>query len=171
MEKGKHPADSAINDHTYRIFPNDLNSLGTVFGGMIMSVLDRIALVVAERHSERTCVTASVDAIHFLAPAGQGDNLIFKACVNRSWNSSMEIGVKVIAESPKLTQRHILSAYFTFVALDAHRKPAPVPPLLPQTTMEKRRFAEAEIRKRNRIKHKQEVQEYRQAEAKKNPKK
>lgn len=156
--KSKQISDSSIEDHTYRIFPNDLNSNGTIFGGLIMSVLDRIALVVAERHSETTCVTASVDALHFLQPAGREDNLIFKAAINRVWNTSMEVGLKVIAENGKSREsRHIVSAYFTFVALDEHQKPTAVPEIQPITADEKRRFKEAEIRKKHRILHKKEI--------------
>ncbi len=159
---GKKVSESSIEDHTYRIFPNDLNSLETVFGGLVMSIIDRLALVVAERHSGHTCVTASVDALNFLAPAGRGDNLIFHIAINRSWETSMEIGARVTAEEAKTGERkHIVSAYFSFVALDSQKQPIRVPPVLPETADEKRRFAEAEIRRTARIRRKKEIQEFR----------
>ncbi len=142
---------SAVDNHTYKVFPNDLNSYGTAFGGMIMAVCDRTALVVAERHSRKTCVTASVDSMHFLRPAGQGDILLFSAAINRTWRTSMEIGVKVIAEHYETGERrHILSAYFTFIAIDENKVPTEVPPILPETPIEKRRFEEASRRRENR---------------------
>jgi acyl-CoA hydrolase len=144
-------SDSAVNDHTYKIFPNDLNSHGTAFGGMIMAICDRTALVVAERHSRKTCVTASVDSMHFLRPAGQGDILLFSAALNRTWRTSMEIGVKVVAEHYQTGERrHILSAYFTFIAIDENREPAPVPAVIPETPLQKRRFDEANLRRESR---------------------
>lgn len=157
----KTPQETHITDHTYRVFPNDLNSLGTVFGGLIMSTLDRLALVVAERHSSSTCVTASVDSVHFLAPAGRGDNLVFKVSCNRAWNSSMEIGCRVISEKEG-AEKHIVSAYFTFVALDKHNHPVKVPELTPKTGDEKRRFEEAGLRRANRIAQKEEIKQSRQ---------
>ena len=126
--KPKKVSESAVNEHIYKVFPNDLNSYDTVFGGLVMAILDRVALVIAERHSKRTCVTASVDSIHFLAPAKRGDILIFKGAINKVWRSSMEIGLKVVAQhvqTEKLT--HILSAYFTFVAVDELGIPVEIP--------------------------------------------
>ena len=147
----KFVSDSAVIDHTYKVFPNDLNSYGTAFGGMIMATCDRTALVVAERHSKKTCVTASVDSMHFLHPAGQGDILLFSAAINRTWRTSMEIGVKVIAEHYETGEkRHILSAYFTFIALDDNKQPTEVPPITPKTPDEKRRYEEANDRRERR---------------------
>jgi acyl-CoA hydrolase len=149
--------DSAVDNHTYKVFPNDLNSYGTAFGGMIMAICDRTALVVAERHSKRTCVTASVDSMHFLRPAGQGDILLFSAAVNRTWRTSMEIGVKVMSEHYITGEkRHILSAYFTFIALDDNKEPVEVPGIIPDTRLEKRRFEEAQDRRERRKKESEE---------------
>ena len=117
-----------------------------------MAEADRLAHIVAERHSSRICVTASVDSIVFHAPAGHGDNLIFQTSINRSWHSSMEVGVKVTAEERlTLERKHIASAYLTFVALNDHGKPVSVPPVLPESEEEKRRFNEADLRRKNRI--------------------
>lgn len=155
-------AMTAIEDHAYRIFSNDLNSYGTVFGGLLMSTADRLALVIAERHSGKTCVTVSVDGFKFLAPAKKGENLIFKGSVNRTWRSSIEIGVKVFSEDSKtLVKKHIISSYFTFVAIDESGAPVKVPPVIPETKEEKRRYAEAQIRKENRLKHAKEISEKR----------
>ncbi len=160
---GKSVAHTRIQEDVYRIFPNDLNVNGTVFGGLVMSTLDRLAHIVAERHSEKTCVTASVDSMHFLAPARKGDNLIFCLSANRSWTSSLEIGAKVYAEDGKTMKRkHILSAYFTFVALDSNQKPTSIPRVIPETKIEKARYEEANLRRQARFKMKDMMQKHRE---------
>ncbi len=149
---GKAPSESAIDHNVYKVFPNDLNSKYTVFGGLVMSLCDRIALIVAERHAARPCVTAAVDSLNFVAPARAGDTLVIRAAVNRAWRSSMEIGVHVSAEhSHTGASRHVVSAYFTFVALGDDGKPQPVPPVMPESAVEKRRFKDAGHRRDQRV--------------------
>ncbi|ERS10032.1 acyl-CoA thioester hydrolase [Marinobacter sp. EN3] len=149
---------SAIEKHVYKVFPNDMNSHNTVFGGMIMAKCDRLALVVAERHSAHVCVTAAVDSIHFRAPAKGNDTLLFNLSLNRSWDSSMEIGAKVEAENSYNGEtRHILSAFFTFVALDEQGKPVDVPQVIPETEDQKRRYAKAQIRREGRLRTRDEL--------------
>lgn len=152
MTASKSPAASAIEQNVYKVFPNDLNSKYTVFGGLVMSLCDRTALIVAERHSGRTCVTAAVDSLKFLAPARAGETLVIKAAVNRSWRSSMEIGARVAAEDPLSgAHRHVVSAYLTFVALDEDGRTVSVPEIEPGTSVEKRRYREAGERRAARI--------------------
>jgi acyl-CoA hydrolase len=155
-KSGKSPAESSVGQNVYKVFPNDLNSEYTVFGGLVMGLCDRTALIVAERHSGETCVTAAVDSLNFLAPARSGETLIVKAAVNRSWRSSMEIGVHVAAENSHSGEtRHVVSAYLTFVALDNHGRPTSVPPVEPVTDTEKRRFEQAGQRREARLKRRQ----------------
>ncbi|MDX1405726.1 MAG: acyl-CoA thioesterase [Woeseiaceae bacterium] len=150
--RGKSPAESAVEQNVYKIFPNDLNSERTVFGGLVMGLCDRTALIVAERHSGSTSVTAAVDSLNFLAPARAGETLIVKAAINRAWRTSMEIGVHVAAENSHTGDtRHVVSAYLTFVALDDNGKPAPVPPVRPQSQAEKRRYRQAQERRDIRL--------------------
>jgi acyl-CoA hydrolase len=151
-QSGKSPAESAVEQNVYKIFPNDLNSEHTVFGGLVMGLCDRTALIVAERHSGKTCVTAAVDSLNFLAPARSGETLVVRASVNRAWRSSMEIGVRVAAEnSHNGDSRHVVSAYLTFVALDNRGNPATIPAVVPGTDDEKRRFEGAGLRRKARL--------------------
>ncbi|MFN0064650.1 MAG: acyl-CoA thioesterase [Chlamydiales bacterium] len=145
-------ASTAVENHTYKIFPKDLNTTGTAFGGLIMGIADKISLVVAERHSGKSCVTVSVDALHFLQPVYLAEVLIFKASINRSWNASMEIGVCVTAENFRTREhRHVVSAYLTFVALNEENKPCAVPAVIPETDLQQQRFLEADIRRKKRL--------------------
>lgn len=151
-QEAKQPSESAVEQNVYKIFPNDLNSERTVFGGLVMGLCDRTALIVAERHSGRSCVTAAVDSLNFLAPAHAGETLVVKAAVNRSWRSSMEIGVYVAAEdSFNRETRHVVSAYLTFVALGDDGSPTGVAPVSPATDIEQRRFEAAEERRKGRL--------------------
>jgi len=157
-------AYSAVREQVYMVFPNDLNSNDTVFGGLIMAQLDRYAAVAADRHAGGVCVTVGVDAVHFIAPARGGDVLIFNASVNRAWTSSMEVGCKVDAE--KIgggDRRHILSAYLTFVAMDAQGRPRAVPPVVPETRIEQQRFEEAQLRRELRLRHGEDLKRLRTA--------
>jgi acyl-CoA hydrolase len=149
---GKPVSASATHDHTELIFPNDLNAMGTVYGGRVLDQADRVAAVVAIRHAGRVCVTLGLDSVRFLTPAARGDILVFKASVNRTWRTSMEVGVKVFTENV-LTHAHVhvFSAYLTFVAVDANMRPTPVPPVIPQTEDEKRRYAQADARRQHRL--------------------
>ncbi len=132
--KGKTVAHSAIHDTVVEVFPNDLNAHGTLFGGRVMEIVDTLAAISAKRHSNCVCVTLGIDSVRFLNPAKRGDILVCRASVNRAWNTSMEVGVQVVAEDFKTLQRKkIFSAYFTFVAVDDDHKPVKVSPVIPET--------------------------------------
>ncbi len=151
--EGKPVAESMIVDQVVEVFPNDLNAHGTLFGGRVMQIVDSLAAIVAKRHTGRVCVTLGIDSVRFLNPARHGDILVCMASMNRAWRTSMEIGVKVLAEDFRtLKQKHILSAYFTFVAVDDHHKPIQVFPVIPETPDQHRRFDEAEKRRQHRLK-------------------
>lgn len=145
-------SESAIDEQTALVFPNDLNTYGTLFGGRVLELGDWLSAIVAKRHSGRVCVTLGLDSVRFLAPAKSGDILVLKASVNRAWNTSMEIGLKVFAEDYRTRgRRHIFSAYFTFVALDEKLKPTQIPEVIPETEDQVRRYEDAERRRKKRL--------------------
>ncbi|MCB0362592.1 MAG: acyl-CoA thioesterase [Bdellovibrionales bacterium] len=138
---------------TEMVLPSHTNSLDSVFGGVIMSWIDICAAISAQRHCHRPVVTASIDALNFMAPAYKGWVVTLRASVNFVARSSMEVGVRVEAEHLVRKEKiQIASAYLTFVALDDNGKPMLVEPVLPQSPDEKRRFAAAKIRRELRIK-------------------
>lgn len=149
---GKTVSQSCINDQTSIVFPQDLNPVGTLFGGRVMELGDRLAGVVAKRHAGHFCVTLGIDSVRFLAPARHGDILVFKSACNRVWRTSMEIGLKVFADDCKtMDRRHIVSAYFTFVGVDDDLNPIALPPLIAESYEEKRRYEDAETRRSARM--------------------
>jgi len=137
---------------TEMVLPQHTNSLGSIFGGVIMSWIDIAAAIAAARHCQRQVVTASIDALNFVAPVYQGWIVNLKASVNYVSRTSMEIGVRVDAENPVERKTfHTASAYLTFVALDKSGKPVMVPPVQPESAEEKRRYKAAEQRRKIRL--------------------
>src|SRR6202142_3005858 len=113
-------ADSR-SEMTELILPNDTNTLANLLGGRLMHFIDLVGAICAYRHSRTHVVTASMDHIDFIAPVHVGDLLILKSSVNRAFNSSLEVGVKVWVEDPQTgTHLHVASAYLVFVAIDEH---------------------------------------------------
>lgn len=152
QKKGKLVSASAIVDQVVEVFPNDLNPHGTLFGGRVLFLMDTLASVVAKRHCGKVAVTLGIDSVHFLNPARRGDILVFMASVNRVWRTSMEVGVRVEAEDFRtLERRHVISAYFTFVAVDDDHKPIEIISVIPESPIQIKRFEEAEDRRRHRF--------------------
>ena len=136
---------------TVLMTPDTANFAGNVHGGTILRLLDQVAYACASRYAGRYVVTLSVDQVTFRQPIHVGELVTFLASVNHTGTSSMEVGIKVIAEEIRTqTLRHVNSCFFTMVAVDDDRKPAAVPPLVPQTPDQKRRHAAAEVRKQMR---------------------
>lgn len=136
--------------------PDMANFTGKVHGGELLSYLDKVAYACASRYAGRYVVTLSVDRVMFRQPINVGELVTFLASVNYTGNTSMEVGIKVITEDIHTrVVRHTNSCYFTMVALDETGKPVPVPPLEPQTVVEKQRFEAAMLRRK--LLHEQEA--------------
>ena len=145
------PSESEV-ETTYTVLPPDTNHHGTAFGGKIMQWMDITAGIAAVRHCREPVVTVAVDDMHFAQPIRLGDVVILKACVNHTGRTSMEVGVRVERENIKTREReHCLTGYFTFVAVDENSRPIPVPPLEPSNPNEKRRYANGESRRQQRL--------------------
>jgi acyl-CoA hydrolase len=142
---------------TVLMSPDMANFSGKVHGGAILKLLDQVAYACASRYASRYVVTLSVDRVLFLQAIQVGELVTFLASVNFAGKSSMEVGIKVIAENIRTQEvRHVNSCFFTMVAVDDHGKAVAVPPLQPETDDEKRRFEAAQMRKqlRNELEHK-----------------
>lgn len=137
---------------TELVLPHHTNQLGNLLGGQLMHWIDICAALAASKHSEKVCVTASVDKIDFREPIKLGDVVTLIASVNRAFNTSVEVGVKVRAEN--FTQGknlHTNSAYLTFVGVDDNGKPVKTFKIIPETDEEKRRYEEALQRREQRL--------------------
>jgi acyl-CoA hydrolase len=139
---------------TVLMTPDTANFSGNVHGGHILKLLDQVAYACASRYAGAYVVTMSVDQVTFRQPIHVGELVTFLAAVNYTGRSSMEIGIKVLAESIRTQEvRHVNSCFFTMVAVGDDKKPVPVPPLAPSTPDELRRFEEAKCRKELRLSH------------------
>lgn len=137
---------------THIVLPQFANSLGNVFGGQIMAWVDICAAVAAQRHCRAQVVTASIDAVNFIAPVKLGHIVLLKGQVNAAFHTSVECGVSVFSENPLTGERkQTAKAYATFVALDAEGHPQPVPELLLGTAHDRRRSADAADRRQQRL--------------------
>jgi len=133
---------------TVLMTPDTANFSGNVHGGNILKLLDQVAYACASRYAGRYVVTLSVDQVMFRQPIHVGELVTFLSSVNHTGSSSMEVGIKVIAENiQNRSVRHVNSCFFTMVAMDDERKPAAVTPLVPVTPDEIRRYAAALVRK------------------------
>lgn len=147
---------------TVLMTPDTANFSGNVHGGTILKLLDQVAYACASRYAGRYVVTLSVDQVTFRQPIHVGELVTFLASINYTGSSSMEVGIKVIAEDIR-TQvvRHVNSCFFTMVAVDDERKPVPVPPLRPFSPEERRRFEAAKTRRQLRQELEQRYREMR----------
>jgi acyl-CoA hydrolase len=157
--KGR-PVRESISQYSEIALPNDANPLGHLLGGRVMHLVDMAAALAAMRHARRPVVTASVDHMTFLHPVHIGQLIVLKSSVNRVFRTSMEVGVKVMVEDLATGDvRHTSSAYLTFVGLDAAGQPVAVPPVIPETEDEKRRYEEAGQRREHRLQLKSRLKE------------
>ncbi|WP_223182599.1 MULTISPECIES: acyl-CoA thioesterase [unclassified Streptomyces] len=161
------PTSASRTTLSHIMTSHDTNLLGTVHGGVIMKLVDDAAGAVAGRHSGGPAVTASMDEMAFLEPVRVGDLVHVKAQVNWTGRSSMEVGVRVLAErwneSTPATQ--VGSAYLVFAAVDAEGRPRAVPQVIPETEQDKRRNQEAQIRRTHRLARRQAIMELRERRA------
>jgi acyl-CoA hydrolase len=135
------------------MMPMDANTSGNVFGGAILKLIDEVGSIVALKHARGNVVTASVDRMDFYHPVYIGDMLRLNASINYVHRTSMEVGVRVEAENPFTGEvRHTGTCFLTYVALDKDRKTCVIPSLKLETEEEKRRWAEAEARRKERLK-------------------
>ncbi|MBT00372.1 MAG: acyl-CoA thioesterase [Oceanospirillaceae bacterium] len=166
-----------MSEHEYRrvkasqttlkelMVPHYANFGGKVHGGVILSLMDKIAYTCAASHARSYCVTASIDSVDFLNPVEVGELLTLHASVNYVGRSSMEVGIKVISEDfHNGIVKPTNTSYFTMVAVNEEtRKPMTVPGLVLEDDVEIKRFLEGMMRRRFKQHHREEMREARRA--------
>src|SRR5690349_821177 len=138
------PVAASQSEMAEIVLPNDTNPLGALLGGRLMHWIDLAGAMAAHRHSRNYVVTAAIDHLDFWTPVRVGDLAILRSSVNRVFNTSMEVGVKVYVENYIAdTAQHVASAYLTFVAIDGAGKRLKVAPVIPETEDQQRRYDDA----------------------------
>jgi acyl-CoA hydrolase len=146
------PVAESFTETVEVVLPNDTNPLGNLLGGRVMHLIDIAGAISAHRHSRSQVVTVAVDNLDFRYPIRVGELVVLRAQITRAFRTSMEAEVKVYREDYLTGERQQTnSAFVTYVALDAEGNPREVPPLIPQTKGEKRRYREALDRRRLRL--------------------
>ena len=147
----KKPMDSLVT-MSELVLPNDTNTLGNLMGGRLMYWMDIAGAIAAQKHCNCPVVTASVDNISFASPVKLGNVLSIEAKVTRSFNTSMEVYLRVWGEDIAAQYKYLSNeAYLTFVALDPNGKPRKVPELIPESESEKKIFDGALRRRQLRL--------------------
>lgn len=147
----KRPSESET-EMVQVVLPNDANPLGYILGGTVMHFIDMAGAIACHRHTRSLLVTAAVDGLQFLHPIRVGDLMLLKARVTAVWTTSLEVEVEVFSEETLTGRRQMTSrAYLTFVAVDRDNRRLTIPRLLLETDDDRRRAAEADIRRAARL--------------------
>ncbi len=163
MENAK-PVRSSQTTITELMIPAYANFGGKIHGGILLSLMDKVAYACSSRHAGTYCVTVSVDKVEFLKPVEVGELVSLHASVNYVGRSSMIVGIRVEAQHVKSsTIRHTNSCYFTMVAKDDNDKPAEVPKLILENDDDIRRFIEAMRMKEIKVKLGEELNDAKSA--------
>ncbi|MFO8030824.1 MAG: acyl-CoA thioesterase [Cyclonatronaceae bacterium] len=140
------------------VMPEDANTLGTLMGGVLMHWMDMCAAIAARRHSNTYAMTVTVDRIPFASSVQVGEVVIIEAEVTRAFRSSMEVGLRVMAENLKNGEKRLCTrTWFSFVAVDAEGSSLPVPEVIPETEEQQRQYKEAEKRRSDRLKEAERI--------------
>ena len=156
MEEYKKVSDSETT-LTELMIPSYSNFGGKIHGGVILSLMDKVAYVCAAKHANAYCVTAAIEGVDFLAPVEVGDLVSLLASVNYTGNSSLVVGIRVVSENIKTRRvKHTNTSYFTMVAFGEDNKTVRVPGLILENNTHARRFHKALLRKELKTKYKKE---------------
>ncbi len=143
---------------TELMIPSYSNFGGKIHGGILLSLMDKVAYVCAAKHAGNYCVTASIDTVDFLEPVEVGELVSLLASVNYVGKTSLMVGIKVISENVKTNVvKHTNTSYFTMVAKDENNKPVQIPGLILENKDQVRRFIEARRRKEIKQNYKKEL--------------